>query len=222
MEGNIGSGKSTAARKLGKRLGYRVLDEPVDDELLAAFYKDKKTWAYTFQMAMLHKRWRLQMLAAVEEPGAIVDRSLWGDMVFARLHTEAGNIHPIHWATYAEAVKNMCLVLFPPTLLVYLTTDPETCMERIKRRNRPQEKDITVAYLKSVDDGYNRLIEEAKIAFYPWSHAVEVMPIPWDVDIATEQQWDRTANTLEKAIARRSLPDYIRRPEKRWEQWSRR
>lgn len=208
LEGNIGAGKSTAARKLGELLGFRVLDEPIDEELLTHFYEDQKRWAYPLQVAMLHSRWRIQMLAAVEEPGAIVDRSLWGDMVFARLHMEAGNIHPIEWRTYMRAVKNMCLVLFPPTLLVYLTADPQTCMERIRRRNRPQESNITVEYLEHVETGYNRLIEEAKTAFYPWSHAVEIMPIPWDVDTTTDEEWRRVARTVEKAIARRRLPDW--------------
>jgi deoxyadenosine/deoxycytidine kinase len=210
VEGNIGCGKSTLARALGERFGYRVLDEPVDRELLELFYSDPKKYAFMFQMAMLHKRWRIQIQAACEEPGAIVDRSLWGDMVFAREHTDTGNIHPIEWRTYCSAVRNMCLVLFPPTLMLYLATDPETCLERVRKRNRPSEEGIDLDYLRRIDEGYNRLLEESKVAFFPWSHAVETMTVTADVTTVDDTHMDRMARTVMAALERRKLPDYMK------------
>jgi deoxyadenosine/deoxycytidine kinase len=108
------------------------------------------------------------------------------------------------------AVRNMCLVLFPPTLLILLEADPQTCMDRIRRRNRPQEKDITLEYLGLVEEGYGQLQEESKTRFYPWSHAVEIMPIPWDVDTATPQQWERISRVVQRTLDRRALPEYAK------------
>lgn len=211
LEGGIGAGKTTAAERLGPLLGFKVFDEPIDQELLTAFYENPRRWAYAFQMAMLHSRWRVQMKAALEEPGAIVDRSLFGDAMFARLHMRRGNIHPIEWRTYMRAVENMCLVLFPPTLLIYLAADPQTCLERIKKRGRPQEAGITLEYLEQIDVEYGKLLEESKTAFWPWSHAMEIMIVPHDMNMATDNDWTRFATTVKKTLDRRSLPDYARR-----------
>jgi deoxyadenosine/deoxycytidine kinase len=204
VEGNIASGKSTAAKELATRLNLRRLDEPVDTELLQLFYDDKVRWSFPFQIEMLHRRWATQMLAAAETmadggyDGAILDRSLWGDMVFARALTDAGIMHKKEWEIYLSAVRNMALVLFPPTVLLYLSTRPETCLERLKQRGRPQEDGVTLEYLQTIHAGYQRLIAEAKIAFFPWSHAVTCAIIPWDPCMVTEADWDRTAATVQE------------------------
>jgi len=205
VEGNIGTGKSTASKKLAKRLGLRLLEEPVDHELLQLFYDDYMRWSFPFQMEMLHRHWAMQMSAAAETlvdggyAGAILDRSLWGDLVFARALAETGAMHKKEWEIYQSAVRNMSLVLFPPTTLVYLNARPETCLERIKERNRPQEQGITLAYLQMIHDGYQRLIKEAKTALFPWSHAVNVLVVPWDPRTVNDQEWDRTADMLKES-----------------------
>ena len=211
LEGNIASGKSTAAKELAKRLNLRLLLEPVDAELLQLFYDDQKRWSFPFQMEMLHRRWAMQMSAAAETvveggyAGALLDRSLWGDFVFARSLTDSGMMHSKEWDIYISAVRNMSMVLFPPTVLLYLNARPETCLERIKRRNRPQETGITLKYLQMIHDGYLRLLSEAKTGFFPWSHAMQTMVVPWDPQTVTDQEWDRTAAMLKETylMARR-------------------
>jgi deoxyadenosine/deoxycytidine kinase len=205
VEGNIGGGKSTAAKELAKRLNLRLLHEPVDDELLQLFYDDQKRWSFPFQMEMLHRRWAMQMSAAAETTveggydGSMLDRSLWGDLVFARSLAENGTMHRKEWDIYIAAVRNMSMVLFPPTVLLYLNARPETCLERIKERGRPQEKDITLEYLQMIHSGYQRLLAEAKVGFYPWSHAVQIMVVPWDPMTVSPSEWDRTAEMLREA-----------------------
>lgn len=206
IEGNIASGKSTASRELSKRLNLRLLQEPVDDELLQLFYDDQKRWAFAFQMEMLHRRWSMQMSAASEinidggYNGACLDRSLWGDLCFCRILTEAGIIHKKEWEIYISAVRNMSMVLFPPTVLVYLNARPETCLERIKLRSRPQEAGIGLDYLTAVHNGYQKLLSEAKTGFFPWSHAMQTLIIPWDPNVVTPQEWDRTAAMLKETV----------------------
>ena len=50
VEGNIGSGKSTAGKELSRRLNLRLLEEPVDMELLQLFYDDQDRWSFPFQI----------------------------------------------------------------------------------------------------------------------------------------------------------------------------
>jgi len=204
VEGSIGAGKSTASRELANRLNLRLIEEPVDPELLELFYADKERWSFPFQIEMLHRRWAAQMSAAAETmvsagyDGAILDRSLWGDMVFAQVLMKHGAIHPKEWDIYMTAVRNMSLVLFPPTVLLYLNARPETCLERIRKRGRPQEADITLEYLQEIHEGYQQLLSEAKTAMYPWSHTVECAILPWDPNGLTPQDWDRTAALVEE------------------------
>jgi deoxyadenosine/deoxycytidine kinase len=178
----------------------------VDEELLQLFYDDNKRWAFPFQMEMLHRRWATQMLAAAETlvnsgyRGSCLDRSLLGDLVFCRALADTGMIHPKEMQIYLSAVRNMCLVLFPPTVLIYLSARPETCLERIKQRNRPQEKNITLEYLQLIHNGYQRLLKEAKTAVFPWSHAMNTMVIPWDAQTSSDKDWDRTAEMVKEAV----------------------
>jgi len=208
VEGNIGSGKSTAAHELAKRLNLRLLAEPVDEELLQLFYDDKQRWSFPFQIEMLHRRWSMQVSAAAETTveggydGAMLDRCLWGDLVFAEALFKAGIIHPKEWAIYLRALRNMALVLFPPTILLYLSARPETCLERIQQRNRPQEQSITLEYLQIIHEGYLRRLEEAKTGRYPWSHAMQYMIVPWDPSTVDDRSWDRTAEMLREAFRR--------------------
>lgn len=203
VEGNIGAGKSTAGRKLAEVLNLRLLEEPVDDELLELFYNDPDRWSAVFQFAMLHKRWAMQMSAAAETlvdggyNGAILDRSLWGDLVFARALHDAGKIHTKEWEIYRSAVRNMAMVLFPPTVLLYLNARPETCLERIRQRKRSQEAGITLEYLQTIHAGYQQLIADAQAgSAFPWSHAVRCLVVPWDPVTVTAVEWTRTAEML--------------------------
>ncbi len=99
IEGNIGAGKTTLSHILEKELGYRGFYEPVDSNpYLQDFYEDPKRWAFPMQIEMLHRRYAMQQLAAYEctayseYHGAIIDRGLPGDRVFAKIHTDEGNI----------------------------------------------------------------------------------------------------------------------------------
>jgi len=205
IEGNIASGKSTFSKEMASRLNLRLLEEPVDVELLTLYYEDPVRWAFPFQMAMLHARYATQMLAASETmaltayDGAIVDRSLWGDLVFARALMEDKKIHSKEWEIYMRAVKNMCMTLFPPLVLVYLDVTPATAFKRIQKRARPQEARVTLEYLQMIHAGYHRLLKEAKTHFYPWSHAVEVLQIPWDPSIVDDDAWSQVADTVKAA-----------------------
>ena len=47
-----------------------------------------------------------------------------------------------------------------------------------------------------IHDGYQRLLGEAKTGFFPWSHAVQTLVVPWDPGVVSERDWDRTAEML--------------------------
>lgn len=206
VEGIIGAGKSTFAKEVSRRLGLRLIEEPVDDNpYLAPFYEDPKKWAFGMQMFLLHKRYAQQQLASLEATGvggfhgAILDRSLSGDRVFAKLHRKAENIEELDWKTYEMAYQIMCRTLLPPTLMVFLDIQPETAFERMRKRNRDAEAGVPLEYLRELRDGYQELLQEAEHGLLPWAHAVRVCRIPWDTDTIEPQAWDAVAETIRGA-----------------------
>ena len=210
VEGVIGSGKTMFSREIAQRLNLRLLEEPVtggavDNPYLELFYQDPKKWAFGMQIFLLHQRYAMQQLASFEATGvggydgAILDRSLSGDRVFAKLHVAEGNIEPLDWQTYETAYQIMARSLLPPTLLVFLDVQPETAYERMCLRARKAEGGVPLEYLVKLREGYQELLAEAERGLLPWSHAVRVCRIPWDSATTSSKDWDRVAQTVRGA-----------------------
>lgn len=211
VEGNIGAGKSTFAKEIAKRLDLRLIKEPVgngegqENPYLKKFYQNPKKYAFGMQMHLLHQRYAIQQLASFEATGvggyggAILDRSLSGDRVFAKLHMQEGNIDPLDFDTYEMAYSIMARSLLPPTLLVFLDIQPETAFARMQKRNRDAEVGVPLSYLQKLQEGYQELLTEAESGLLPWAHAVRVCRIPWDPDTVSSAGWDSTAKTIQGA-----------------------
>jgi len=189
VEGLIGSGKTTITKKLAEILGLRALFEPVSSNpYLERFYKDPKRWATMMQMRLLHHRFALQKIAAFEATttggyrGAILDRGLPGDRVFAKMHMQAGNIDPLDWETYEFAYNVMACSLTPPSLLIFLDVEPEIAFERVKARARTAETGIEKKYLEDLRKGYLDLLVEIESGTHAWSRGMEVMRLAWNSD----------------------------------------
>jgi deoxyadenosine/deoxycytidine kinase len=210
-EGIIGSGKTKFSKEVGRRLNLRVIEEPagkgegLENPYLEKFYQDPKRYAFGMQIYLLHLRYIMQRLASDEATGfggwsgAVLDRSISGDRVFAVLHREEGNIDPLDWATYEMAYNFMCRTLLPPTLLIFLDVQPETAFRRMKQRNRQAEVGVPLDYLVKLRKGYDDLLNEAESGLMPWAHAVRICRIPWDPDTVTPEQWDAVASTVKGA-----------------------
>jgi deoxyadenosine/deoxycytidine kinase len=203
VEGLLGAGKSTFAREVGRRLNLRMIEEPVEtNPYLEKFYQDPRKYAFGMQVFLLHKRYAMQQLASYEATGvggvagAILDRSLAGDRVFAKMHMEAGNIDRLDWETYEMAYNYMARNLLPPTLLIYLDVQPSTAFDRMKKRNRNAEAGVPLEYLKQLREGYESLLREAEHGLMPWGHAVKTCTLIWDPETATEKDWDAVAQTV--------------------------
>ena len=205
VEGGIGVGKSQYCHELGKRMNYKVIEEPVNSNpYLKLFYRDQKKYAYEMQIYLLHRRIGLQQLAAAEAlyspnyEGAMLDRTVFGDRIFEDLHYVDGNISDIQHHAYITAIRNMQLMLFPPTILIFLDAEPKIAMGRINKRNRGCESGIELEYLERLTRKYHRFVQNAKDGHYPWSHAVRVLHKSWNHDTMTGEQWDAEAASLRR------------------------
>lgn len=184
VEGNIGSGKSTFLKKLSTE--FKVVQEPVDEwskmknangkNILEEFYEDPVRNAYLFQSIAF--RSRVKNITDLDE-NAIVERSIYTDrMVFAEVAKEDGNINEIEWNDYTEwfdfIVKH---IGFKPKGFIYLRTEPEKSHERITKRNRLGESNISLDYLRKLHERHDKwLLDEANVLILDVTEEFESNP----------------------------------------------
>lgn len=162
IDGQIGVGKTTLGKALEEEFKiplYRELSNSDTIAILDNFYNDKKRWGFTSQVHFLSHRF--QMIKQIQEDGrGILDRSIFGDSIFAEALYEDQYMTKEEFNTYKALLNNMLDLVKPPFLLIYLDCNTHTAMERIKIRNRDFEKIISHEYLDKINSKYLTWYEE--------------------------------------------------------------
>lgn len=156
IEGQIGVGKTTIGEIVQKRAGvplYRELSNPDTLSLLDRFYADKQRWAFTLQIHFLNERFRM-IKQIFRDGGGILDRSIFGDRIFAEMLNADGDMSSEEFRTYSTLLDNMLEHTQRPHLLIYLDCGVDTALERIKKRNRGLESGIPRDYLIGLNERY--------------------------------------------------------------------
>ena len=156
VAGNIGVGKSTLVGMLCAKLGWAPFYEPVaGNPYLADFYRDMTAWSLHSQVFFLTHRLKAHHELAQRPASVIQDRSVYEDAeIFAQNLFLQGHIRTRDYQTYRELYETVLCFLPPPDLVVYLRASVPTLLGRISRRGRDYERDITPAYLSSLDQLY--------------------------------------------------------------------
>jgi len=188
VEGIIGAGKTTLAKKLAEDLNFELFLEPVDSNpYLSRFYQDPKRWAFPMQIYLLARRYAIQQTASYislvdSYKGAVLDRGIAGDRVFCRLHAESGNMADIEWQTYDYFYNVMAANLRVPSLVLFLDVEPEIALKRIRGRNRDAEKNIDLVYLEQLRAGYLDLLVDIESGRHAWAQGMSTLRWPWNLD----------------------------------------
>jgi deoxyadenosine/deoxycytidine kinase len=156
VAGNIGTGKTSLAERLGARLGWRTSFESVaDNPYLADFYGDMKQWSFHLQVFFLGHRAQQHLELAHSPQSAIADRSIYEDArIFARALHHLGNLSERDYQAYRRIFDLVVDGLPRPDLLLYLNAPVPVLLERIHRRGRAIESGITAEYLSLLETFY--------------------------------------------------------------------
>jgi deoxyadenosine kinase len=191
VSGIIGAGKTTLTSQLSDHLGYAAMFEPVQtNPYLEDFYRDMARWTFPMQMFLLAKRFQQHQECLWKGKGVVLDRSIYEDTIFARMHRDDGLMDDRDWETYSNHFHVMQGFLRYPDVILYLRVPPEIAMERIGGRGRDAEKGLEMQYLERLYEGYEEFAEEMRrytvVVPVDWSEYRPVEEVAALVDAATK------------------------------------
>jgi len=189
IEGPIGVGKTSLARRLAASLNAAVLLEGADENpFLPQYYADPRRYALATQLHFLCQRTRqLQPLAQVDflEPTRVADFMFDKDRLFAKIALDDDE-----YALYGEIFQRFAPQVPTPDLVIYLAAPLSTLRERIQRRGIHYEQTIADHYLL-------RLCAEYDEFFHAYRATPVLMVDTTHVDfMANEAQYQRLLSAL--------------------------
>lgn len=154
IEGVIGAGKTSLAKKLSEKLSANlILEEFQENPFLEKFYEDRRRFAFQTQMFFLINRYKqLQLLNQQDlfNKFIVSDYIFDKDRIFAYLNL-SGEELKLYDAIFPLLEREIP----KPDLVIFLQSSIDRLMLNIKHRARSIEKNLTRAYLVELSEAYN-------------------------------------------------------------------
>lgn len=180
VEGPIGVGKTSLARRLASSFGSELLLEGADENpFLERYYKKPREAALPTQLYFLFQRAKqMQELRQHDlfRPVRVADFLIEKDRLFAELTLEDDEFD-----LYEQVYSTMTIDAPVPDLVVYLQAPVEVLLGRIGKRNREYERNISAAYLQRLVDAYTNF-------FYQYSAAPLLIVNASELDFVNNTQ----------------------------------
>lgn len=158
VDGVVGVGKSTLMKML-EESGRVAYEEPVlDNPILEKFYYDRERYSFPLQVFFLNKRFKhIKEASAVSN--TVMDRSIYGDVIFAKMLCDKGEMTVEEFDLYKELLENMLEHVQAPKLMIYLEVSVEEAMRRIQKRGRDYEQVVERAYWEELNNEYRKYFD---------------------------------------------------------------
>ena len=154
IEGVIGAGKTSLARKIKDKLNAELLLEQFDaNPFLEKFYSDRSRYAFQTQMFFLISRFKQQEELSQEDlfrDYIVSDYLFEKDRIFAYL-----NLNSEELKLYESLYPLLARSLRKPDLVVFLQSSSDRLMHNIKNRNRKIERALNRSYIEDLSEAYN-------------------------------------------------------------------
>jgi len=164
VAGNIGAGKTTLTEMLSKHYKWIPQFEDVDhNPYLNDFYEDMPRWSFNLQIFFLNSR--LNQLLEIQRGSETIiqDRTIYEDAnIFAPNLHDMGLMTSRDFDNYFSLFQTMSSQIQPPDLLIYLRAGIPTLVNHIQRRGRDYEGNMSLDYLRRLNDRYEQWISGYK------------------------------------------------------------
>ena len=154
IEGPIGVGKTTLAKKLAASFNYdTLLEDPEENPFLEKFYRNRQQAALATQLFFLFQRaQKIQDMrqADIFEPVRVADFLVEKDPLFARI-----NLEREEFQLYEKVYQQLTIDAPQPDLVIYLQASTDVLLSRIDNRGIAFEQHIDRHYLEQLNEVYS-------------------------------------------------------------------
>ncbi|MFT3963032.1 deoxynucleoside kinase [Propionivibrio sp.] len=160
VEGPIGVGKTSLARRLAEHLDADLLlEQPEANPFLARFYQNPQRYALQTQLCFLFQR--LDQMRELAQP-ELFTRTVIGDYLMEKELLFAGlTLGDDEYGLYRQIYDRVSPQAGPaPDLVIYLQASPETLISRVRRRGVEMERKISDDYLILLGESYTRFFHD--------------------------------------------------------------
>ena len=192
VDGPIGAGKTTLVEKLAERFESVKVLEDIENPFLGDFYRDVPGAAFQTELYFLLSRFKQQQ--------DLVQPELFSKLLLADYAFQKNRIFAYTNLSDDELMifDKLFLMLEPqvpkPDLLLFLTADVGTCLERIKQRKMTVERTISEEYVAELIDAYNHY-------YYHYSASPLLVVDTRHLDFAhRDQDFDELVHQLTRPI----------------------
>ncbi len=154
IEGNIGAGKTTLARRIAADFSAKlVLERFADNPFLPKFYEDQNRYAFPLEMSFLADRYQ-QFTDDTSQfdlfkKFMVSDYDIYKSLIFARI-----TLQQEEFELYRKVFNFMYREVKKPKIYVYLFQPTDQLLKNIQKRGRDYEKNISADYLEKINRGY--------------------------------------------------------------------
>ena len=162
IEGNIGAGKTTLAKRIADDFNAKtVLERFADNPFLPKFYEDQNRYAFPLEMSFLADRYQ-QITDDLEQFDLFKDFIVADYHVFKSLIFSKITLAEEEFRLYSNLFDIMYRQIPKPDLYIYLYQNSERLLSNIKKRGRDYEQHITAEYLEKINRGYLEYIKSQR------------------------------------------------------------
>jgi deoxyguanosine kinase len=202
VEGPIGVGKTSLAKRIADHFQYELLKEIVEENpFLGKFYENIEEWSFQLEMFFLTNRYKqlndIRKDYLSQNQPVVADYHIAKNMIFAQRTLAAPEFDK-----YSKIFSILTEDIALPNMVIYLDASLETLLERIEKRDRKEEQHIQPDYLKQLSADYQTFMDR----FEQENPDIPVLRLSGDeLDfVKNEQDWkyicDRISSHLDKGV----------------------